>query len=158
MFGSVVAGAFQIAFHAEMHTNDVFLFFKNHFWYQHIKTIQKIQTALNFNKKKNQISTKYRYKRNTKRLWIIDDGCFCQSFHCLFVDLKGIIYSLVALMNLLMGFSGLIWSSIQPLRKKRLLRPIRPCRNILLHKKTSWASRAKSLSKVKWFFYFYFYF
>jgi hypothetical protein len=39
------------------------------------------------------------------------------------------------LMNLLMGFSGLIWSSIQPLRTKRLLRPIRPCRNILLHKK-----------------------
>jgi hypothetical protein len=31
VFGSVVAGAFQIAFHAEMHANDVFLFFKNHF-------------------------------------------------------------------------------------------------------------------------------
>jgi len=31
VFGSVVAGAFQITFHAEMHVNDVFLFFKNHF-------------------------------------------------------------------------------------------------------------------------------
>jgi hypothetical protein len=27
VFGSVVAGAFQIAFRAEMHANDVFLFF-----------------------------------------------------------------------------------------------------------------------------------
>jgi hypothetical protein len=31
VFDSVVAGAFQIAFCAEMHANDVFLFFKNHF-------------------------------------------------------------------------------------------------------------------------------
>jgi len=31
VFDSVVAGAFQIAFRAEMHANDVFLFFKNHF-------------------------------------------------------------------------------------------------------------------------------
>jgi hypothetical protein len=31
VFSSVVAGAFQIAFHAEMHANDVFLFFKNYF-------------------------------------------------------------------------------------------------------------------------------
>jgi len=54
VFGSVVAGAFQIAFRAEMHANDVFLFFKNHFWHQHIKTIQKIQTALNFSKKKKK--------------------------------------------------------------------------------------------------------
>jgi hypothetical protein len=30
-FGSVVAVAFQIAFRAKMHANDVFLFFKNHF-------------------------------------------------------------------------------------------------------------------------------
>jgi hypothetical protein len=27
----VVAGAFQIAFRAEIHVNDVFLFFKNYF-------------------------------------------------------------------------------------------------------------------------------
>jgi hypothetical membrane protein len=31
MFGSVVAVAFQIAFHAEIHANDVFSFFKNYF-------------------------------------------------------------------------------------------------------------------------------
>jgi hypothetical membrane protein len=31
MFGSVVAVAFQITFHAEMHVNDVFSFFKNYF-------------------------------------------------------------------------------------------------------------------------------
>jgi hypothetical protein len=31
VFGSVVVVAFQIAFRAEIHTNDVFLFFKNHF-------------------------------------------------------------------------------------------------------------------------------
>jgi hypothetical protein len=38
-----------------MHANDVFLFFKNHFWHQHIKTIQNIQTILNLVKKKIQI-------------------------------------------------------------------------------------------------------
>jgi hypothetical protein len=31
VFGSVVAGAFQITFYAKMHANDVFSFFKNHF-------------------------------------------------------------------------------------------------------------------------------
>jgi pectin methylesterase-like acyl-CoA thioesterase len=31
MFGSLVAGAFQITFRVKMHVNDVFLFFKNHF-------------------------------------------------------------------------------------------------------------------------------
>jgi hypothetical protein len=31
VFGSMVAGAFQITFRAKMHTNDVFLFFKNYF-------------------------------------------------------------------------------------------------------------------------------
>jgi hypothetical protein len=56
----VVAGAFQIVFRAEMHANDIFLFFKNHFWYQHIKTIQKVQTTLNFSKKK-----KFKFGRNT---------------------------------------------------------------------------------------------
>ena len=39
VFGSVVVVAFQITFHAEMHVNDVFSFFKNYFWYQHIQTI-----------------------------------------------------------------------------------------------------------------------
>jgi hypothetical protein len=31
VFGSVVAGIFQITFRAKMHANDIFLFFKNHF-------------------------------------------------------------------------------------------------------------------------------
>jgi len=31
MFGSVVAVTFQITFRAEMHVNDIFLFFKNYF-------------------------------------------------------------------------------------------------------------------------------
>jgi hypothetical protein len=31
VFGSVVVVAFQMAFRAEIHANDIFLFFKNHF-------------------------------------------------------------------------------------------------------------------------------
>jgi hypothetical protein len=31
MFGSVIAGTFQITFHAKMRVNDVFSFFKNYF-------------------------------------------------------------------------------------------------------------------------------
>jgi hypothetical protein len=31
VFGGVVASAFQITFHAKMHANDVFSFFKNYF-------------------------------------------------------------------------------------------------------------------------------
>jgi hypothetical protein len=31
VFGSVVAGVFQIVFRAEIHANDFFLFFKNYF-------------------------------------------------------------------------------------------------------------------------------
>jgi hypothetical protein len=38
-----------------MHANGVFSFFKNHFWHQHIKTIQNIQNILNFSKKTNLI-------------------------------------------------------------------------------------------------------
>jgi len=52
VFTSIVAGTFQIIFHVKMHANDVFSFFLNYFWYQHIKTIQNIQTILNFSKKK----------------------------------------------------------------------------------------------------------
>jgi hypothetical protein len=40
-FGSVVVIVFQSVFHLKMHQNDVFLFFKNHFWYQRIKIIWK---------------------------------------------------------------------------------------------------------------------
>jgi len=52
-FDSVVVGALQITFRAKMHVNDVFSFFKNPFWHQHIKTIQNVQIILNFSKKKN---------------------------------------------------------------------------------------------------------
>jgi hypothetical protein len=51
VFDSVVAVAFQIIFCAEMHVSDIFLFFKNYFLHQHIKTIQNVQTILNFSKK-----------------------------------------------------------------------------------------------------------
>jgi len=36
-----------------MYANDIFSFFKNYFWYQHIKKIQNVQIVLNFSKKKN---------------------------------------------------------------------------------------------------------
>jgi hypothetical protein len=39
VFGSVVVVAFQSAFHSEKYINNVFLFFKNYFWDQHIKII-----------------------------------------------------------------------------------------------------------------------
>jgi hypothetical protein len=42
----VVAVAFQSAFRVEMHQNDIFLFFKNYFLDQRIKTIQNIQKNL----------------------------------------------------------------------------------------------------------------
>jgi hypothetical protein len=50
----VITGAFQITFRAKMHANNIFLFFKNYFWHQHIKTIQNISFIFNFNKKKFQ--------------------------------------------------------------------------------------------------------
>jgi hypothetical protein len=49
---SVVMITFQIIFYTEMHDNDIFLFFKNYFKYQYIKTTQNIQNILNFNKTK----------------------------------------------------------------------------------------------------------
>jgi hypothetical protein len=30
---------FQITFHIKIHVNNIFLFFKNYFWHQYIKTI-----------------------------------------------------------------------------------------------------------------------
>jgi hypothetical protein len=52
----MIVVAFQIIFRAEMHVNDIFLFFKNYFLYQHIKIIQNI---LNFNKKLNFLGTQF---------------------------------------------------------------------------------------------------
>jgi hypothetical protein len=43
---------FKVFFHAEIYQNDVFLFFKNYFWNQRIKTIQNIPKNLIFSKKK----------------------------------------------------------------------------------------------------------
>jgi len=51
VFDSVVMVAFQITFHVEIHVNNVFSFLENYFSHQHIKTIQKVQTPLNFSKK-----------------------------------------------------------------------------------------------------------
>jgi len=43
-----------------MYANDIFLFFKNYFLHQYIKTIQNIQIILNFNKKKlNFLGTRF---------------------------------------------------------------------------------------------------
>jgi hypothetical protein len=56
---SVVAVAFQSVFRVEMHQNDIFLFFKNHFLDQYIKTIQNIQKKFIFNKKAIWISWKH---------------------------------------------------------------------------------------------------
>jgi hypothetical protein len=69
VFGSVVAGAFQIAFRAEMHANDFFYFLKIIFDISTSKRSKKYKphSILAKKKKKIQIWTKRRYKRNTKR-------------------------------------------------------------------------------------------
>ena len=45
-------GCFSNNFSCQNTCQWFFLFFKNHFLYQHIKTIQNVQTILNFSKKK----------------------------------------------------------------------------------------------------------
>jgi hypothetical protein len=65
--GSVVVGAFQIIFRVKMHANDVFSFFKNYFWHQHIKTIQNVQIILNFSRKKNSNFLGTRIEPRSKR-------------------------------------------------------------------------------------------
>jgi hypothetical protein len=67
VFGSVVAGAFQIAFRAEMHANDFFYFLKIIFDISTSKRSKKYKPHSILAKKKIQIWTKRRYKRNTKR-------------------------------------------------------------------------------------------
>jgi hypothetical protein len=67
VFDSVVASAFQITFRAKIHVNNVFLFFKNYCWHQHIKTIQNVQIILNFSKKKIQIFWERSRSRFPKR-------------------------------------------------------------------------------------------
>jgi hypothetical protein len=67
VFGSVVAGAFQITFRAEMHANDFFYFLKIIFDISTSKRSKKYKPHSILAKKKIQIWTKRRYKRNTKR-------------------------------------------------------------------------------------------
>ena len=43
VFESVVVVAFQSVFHSEKYANNIFLFFKNYFWDQHIKMIWEHQ-------------------------------------------------------------------------------------------------------------------
>ena len=69
-----------------MHVNDVFLFFKNYFWHQHIKTIQNIQIILNFNKKKLNFLEKQTQPRSQTRskkwFWPVPEILvFSSSFH-----------------------------------------------------------------------------
>jgi len=61
---SVVAGAFQIAFRAEMHANDVFYFLKIIFDISTSKRSKKYKPHSILIKKKIQIYTKRRYKRS----------------------------------------------------------------------------------------------
>jgi hypothetical protein len=67
VFGSVVAGAFQIAFRAEMHANDFFYFLKIIFDISTSKRSKKYKPHSILAKKKIQICTKRRYKHSTKR-------------------------------------------------------------------------------------------
>jgi len=65
VFGSVVAGAFQIAFHAEMHANDFFYFLKIIFDISTSKRSKKYKPHLILVKKTNsnldetQLHTQY---------------------------------------------------------------------------------------------------
>jgi hypothetical protein len=79
VFDSVVVRTFQIIFYAKIHVNDVFLFFKNYFWQQHIKTIQNIQTIINFNKKNlNFLETRVEPRSQT----LPKSGIVCGCYHC----------------------------------------------------------------------------
>jgi hypothetical protein len=53
VFESVVVVAFQSAFHSEKCANNIFLFFKNYFWDQHIKMIWKHQKHITSKKEKS---------------------------------------------------------------------------------------------------------
>jgi hypothetical protein len=58
-----------------------FLFFKNYFWHQHIKTIQNIQTILNFSKKQNSnfLGTQPQLRSQTCSMWIGNWGSISSS-------------------------------------------------------------------------------
>jgi hypothetical protein len=69
VFGSVVAGAFQITFRAEIHANDFFHFLKIIFDISTSKRSKKYKphSILAKKKKKIQNLTKHSYKRNAKQ-------------------------------------------------------------------------------------------
>ena len=72
IFGIVVAVTFQIIFYTKIHVNDVFLFFKNYFLFQHIKTIQNVQIILNFSKKKlNFLITRFAPVSNSFVIYLL---------------------------------------------------------------------------------------
>jgi hypothetical protein len=52
VFESVVVIVFQSVFNSEKYINNIFLFFKNYFWDQHIKMIWKYQKHINLKQKK----------------------------------------------------------------------------------------------------------
>jgi hypothetical protein len=63
VYENVVAVIFQNTFYLKIHLNNIyFLFFKNYFSYQHIKTIKKHKNILFFlNTFKTEKQTKYIY-------------------------------------------------------------------------------------------------
>ena len=64
----MVAVVVQSAFRLEIHQNDIFLFFKNYFWDQHIKTIWKHKKKKIFSKKKKNWNLRERgWNRVPKR-------------------------------------------------------------------------------------------
>jgi AAA15 family ATPase/GTPase len=67
VFGSVVAGAFQIAFRAEIHANDFFYFLKIIFNISTSKRSKKYKPHSILVKKKIQNLAKRSYKRNAKQ-------------------------------------------------------------------------------------------
>jgi len=68
VFGSVVAGAFQITFRAEIHANDFFHFLKIIFDISTSKRSKKYKPhSILAKKKKIQNLTKHSYKRNAKQ-------------------------------------------------------------------------------------------
>ena len=71
VFGSVVVVAFQSAFHSEKCANNIFLFFKNHFWDQHIKMIWKHQKHITSKKKKFKFFRKCFWKALPNRHSIV---------------------------------------------------------------------------------------
>jgi predicted metallo-beta-lactamase superfamily hydrolase len=80
VFGSVVAGAFQIAFRAEMHANDFFYFLKIIFDISTSKQSKKYKPHLILTKENNsnlnetQLQTKYQtfpYSSNRQCTWIL---------------------------------------------------------------------------------------